>query len=96
MEAAAQRFDRIGGYERVLFIGRGGMGEVWSAVKPSTMKVYAIKILHPDLTDSDEYHAMFFREAAIAAQLASTSRERLTPSTKSMTRYKIPCSSPTS
>jgi serine/threonine protein kinase len=62
-------FDSIGGYTLVYFIGRGGMGEVWTCVKPKTTSPYAIKILQPRLATSDDYPKMFRREAAIGAQL---------------------------
>lgn len=65
----AELADSIGGYHLLHFIGRGGCGECWSAVKPSTVGSYALKVLLPELAASETGREMFEREAMIAAQL---------------------------
>jgi len=62
-------FDRIGDYCLVQLIGRGGMGEVWAAVKEQTTSPCAIKILLPEMATSDKSIEMFKREAEIGGQL---------------------------
>ena len=60
---------RLGPYEIVELIGRGGMGEVYRAIDARLVREVAIKVLPPDLVDHAESLARFRREArAIAAR----------------------------
>ncbi len=53
--------------ERVL--GEGGMGTVFAAANALTGKPVAIKCLHADLTENEEYTARFLREAQVAGRI---------------------------
>lgn len=59
---------RIGGYELLEEIGRGGMGRVYRAVT-SDGKIVALKMLAPHLTDREVQRKRFFQEAEIAMRL---------------------------
>lgn len=63
-------FESLGDFHLVQFIGRGGMGEVWLAVKRGTSRPRAIKVLLPDLARKDSSVESFRREADIGMQLA--------------------------
>lgn len=87
---------RFADYDLVHFLGRGGMGEVWSAVKrwhvanrklvaartiaPDTSRLsadpfalnkpLALKVMHPRLSQDEEYREMFVAETGITMQLS--------------------------
>ncbi len=61
---------RIGRYEIVAEIGRGGMGIVYRAIQTSLNRTVAVKMLPPHLALSGEYLARFQREAETLARLA--------------------------
>lgn len=63
-------FESLGDFHLVQFIGRGGMGEVWLAVKRGTSRPRAIKVLLPELSRKDTSVEGFRREADIGMQLA--------------------------
>ena len=52
-------------------IGRGGMGQVWTAVHAQLDRVVAIKFIDPGLVLQDNVRARFEREALTAARLQS-------------------------
>jgi len=60
---------RIGRYEIRALIGKGGMGEVYSALDTSLDRVVALKILPPDLQQDPERRARIEREAKTVAAL---------------------------
>ncbi|WP_395736918.1 protein kinase domain-containing protein [Prosthecobacter sp.] len=62
---------RLGGaYEVQLFLARGGMGAVYRGIQASLERSVAIKILPPQLRDSDSSFALRFKQEARAmAQL---------------------------
>jgi len=62
--------ERLGPYEIVEIIGRGGMGEVYRAQDTRLGRSVAIKILPRHLADHDEMMARFKREARAVAALS--------------------------
>jgi tetratricopeptide (TPR) repeat protein len=58
---------RIGPYELIERVGRGGMGEVFRAMDPALDRVVALKILAPAMADNPEARRRFLREARAAA-----------------------------
>lgn len=62
---------QIGPYVAEDVIGRGGMGEVYRAVRTSTGDVVALKILHAQYQGEQAQLERFFREAEATSQLDS-------------------------
>jgi len=61
--------DRIGPYEIVGTLGRGGMGEVWRARDARLNRDVAIKALPADVVNDPDRRARFEREARVLASL---------------------------
>jgi serine/threonine protein kinase len=61
--------ERLGTYELIEILGRGGMSIVYRAVDTRDGREVALKILRPDLTSDQEYLARFEREATAASDL---------------------------
>jgi eukaryotic-like serine/threonine-protein kinase len=59
-----------GRYELIELIGRGGMSSVWKAQDRLLDRMVAIKVLHEQLTQDEEYVERFRREARSVAQLS--------------------------
>ena len=60
---------RLGPYEILSFIGRGGMGEVWQARDGRLDREVAIKTLPPEFAQDPDRLARFRREARALASL---------------------------
>jgi len=63
-----QRGSRLGPYELLLRIGRGGMATVWVArtgLRPEDQRLVAIKAILQDLATDDEFRGMFLDEGRI-------------------------------
>lgn len=58
---------RVGNYELLNRIGRGGMGVVYRAHDPRLGRDVALKLLHPRLTADGSFAERFIREAQAAA-----------------------------
>jgi formylglycine-generating enzyme required for sulfatase activity/serine/threonine protein kinase len=61
------RIGRLGGYEIIEFVGRGGMGIVFRGYDPKLKRVVAIKAMTPELASSPVAVRRFLREARAAA-----------------------------
>jgi serine/threonine protein kinase len=61
--------DRVGPYEIVSLISRGGMGEVYRAVDTRLDRVVAIKLLSPSVVESVSRRDRFEREARAVSSL---------------------------
>src|SRR5690606_54610 len=60
---------KIGGYEILELIGRGGMASVYRAHQVSMNRTVAIKMLRNQYLNDDNYMQRFHREVKIVAQL---------------------------
>ena len=60
---------RLGPYQIVLTLGKGGMGVVYRARNDLSEKVVAIKVISPELLDNPEHRQCFLREIRIAIQI---------------------------
>ncbi len=61
----------MGNYQIDELIGRGGMGEVYAARHLETGRRVALKLLHPNMVENQEYVQRFMREAQAAAAVPS-------------------------
>lgn len=64
------RLGRLGGYEILEVIGRGGMGVVLRAMDSKLNRVVAIKVLAPELASNPQARKRFLREAQAAAAVS--------------------------
>jgi tetratricopeptide (TPR) repeat protein/predicted Ser/Thr protein kinase len=60
---------KIGGYELLEMVGKGGMGAVFRARQISLDREVALKVLAPHLADNDEFVQRFQREARSIAKV---------------------------
>lgn len=66
---------RLGDYELLRQIGRGGMAEVWMGRRAGyggSAKPCAIKVMLPHIADDPRYRQMFLSEARLCMQLTNT------------------------
>lgn len=61
----------VGDYQTESLLGRGGMGEVYVARHKPTGNRVALKLLHPNMVENQEYVQRFMREAQAAAAVPS-------------------------
>ena len=66
------KLERLGDYQIIRELGRGGMGVVMEAIHESLGRRVAIKILPPRWIDNEKYAERFRREAQAAATLHHT------------------------
>ncbi len=63
------RGEVFAGYRVDEAIGRGGMGMVYRATNVALNRIYALKVLAPELVDDERFRERFRREIRIAASL---------------------------
>lgn len=64
--------DTLGRYEILLPVAKGGMAAVWASRLVGSrgfQKLVAIKTMLPDLSDNDDFEAMFLDEARLASRI---------------------------
>ncbi len=61
--------DRVGGYELIELIGKGGMGVVFKARQIALDRIVALKMIKPGETDDPQFVQRFQAEAEAAAKL---------------------------
>jgi serine/threonine protein kinase len=64
-----ERGSEIGGYRINALVSRGGMGVVYRATHIALNRIYALKILAPELSHDEKFRERFKREMRIAASL---------------------------
>ena len=62
--------EKIGKYEIIERLGRGGMGTIFKAHDPVLDRFVAVKVISTDVEITDELRARFFREAKACARLS--------------------------
>jgi hypothetical protein len=65
----AGKLGRLGTFEIIRVVGRGGMGVVLHGYDPCLQRDIAVKVLDPMLADNETARARFCREARAAAQV---------------------------
>src|SRR5688572_4021972 len=61
---------RLGQYEIIAFLGKGGMATVYRARQVSIGRDVAIKVIRPELTETEDFVKRFEREASTIASLS--------------------------
>jgi hypothetical protein len=64
--------DRLGDYRILRYLGEGGMGVVYEAVRESLRSHVALKVMHPQYRNRESYLRRFRTEARSAARLHHT------------------------
>src|SRR6266571_4942129 len=65
----SKELERLGKYELLERLGRGGMGEVWKARDTQLRRYVAMKFLHANLQSDPDFVTHFMREAQFVASL---------------------------
>ena len=74
MEVRGSQLERgfvIGGYRIDELISRGGMGVVYRATNVALNRIYALKVLAPELAGDEAFRERFKREMRIAASITN-------------------------
>jgi serine/threonine protein kinase len=72
MEVRGDQLERgmvVAGYRIDEMISRGGMGVVYRATNVALNRIYALKVITPELAQDDQFRQRFMREMRIAASL---------------------------
>ncbi len=67
--SALSEGQRLGSYRIVRLLGEGGMGAVYEARQESLDRRVALKTLHAEFAQDQEFIARFFNEAKVLSQL---------------------------
>lgn len=67
------QLEKVGHYQIIRSIGKGGMGEVFLSLDPLCQREVALKLMRPEWVGKSEMRQRFLREARIAAQLSHPS-----------------------
>lgn len=63
--------EKVGGYQIIDVIGRGGMGVVYVAVHPTLDRKVALKLIRPDRAADPEFGRQFLKEGRALARIKS-------------------------
>ena len=67
---SAQKLEKIGRYQVLDRVGKGGMGVLYRGFDPVLDREVAIKLMHADFSeDTEQMRPRFYREARAAAKL---------------------------
>lgn len=69
-ESGALAHKLIGGYKSLRRVGEGGMGEVYLAEQLNMHRLVALKVLHSQWADDEEFRKRFLLEARAAGKLS--------------------------
>jgi eukaryotic-like serine/threonine-protein kinase len=71
MDASLRSGSRLGRYELLVELGRGGMASVWIAREPSEMgdRLVALKAMLPELARKPEFRTMFLEEGQVVRSI---------------------------
>jgi eukaryotic-like serine/threonine-protein kinase len=71
MDASLRSGSRLGRYELLVELGRGGMASVWIAREPSEMgdRLVALKAMLPELARQPDFRTMFLEEGQIVRSI---------------------------
>ena len=67
--ATPSKTTKIGKYDVIDIIGRGGMGVVYKAKDPYLERLVAIKMMNVDVHENPDFLERFYREAKSTASL---------------------------
>ncbi len=70
--AAGDLPEQLGDYRILRYLGEGGMGVVYEAVRESLRSHVALKVMHPQFRNREKYLRRFRTEARSAARLHHT------------------------
>ena len=73
-------FTRLGEFDIVRELGRGGMGVVYEAVDRTLDRRVALKVLHSSTVATDKHLERFRRSLVVPCAVRSESRDRFRPS----------------
>ena len=71
--ATPSKTTKIGKYDVIDIIGRGGMGVVYQAKDPYLDRLVAIKMMNVDIHENTDFLERFYREAKSTASLRHSS-----------------------
>ena len=79
----------IDGYNKIIWQGEGGMGEVWLVEEEKTREQMVMKFMLPDVSSNEQKKEWFLREASIGEQIKHPNIVRQHKSGKTDAAYYI-------